>query len=283
MVESGGSPFTFTPHLAKTYLSTERRIYQRRIMLALDGEIGHFQSSLHGCLVEKEESKTLLTSWTGLDLFMGGFPASKVTLIDSESPTFINEVTSLLCVRSIEDFDGGVVYIDGGNSIDPYRIAEFSRRSGMDQQSTLSKIFLSRAFTAYQLSTIITEKLGEMIHKCNPPLLVVSRISNLFLDGALSKDEAKSVMGRCLTTIKDLTVENDMITVITNNIRRNHHHLPLRELIYQNVDGCLVVELSKKGLKIGSSDGYYTEFCTVLNHQRRLEEFGGGQLYGAHS
>ena len=237
-------------------------------------------------VVRKPVHRVLFTSWSRIDSFIDGFSSSKLTLVDNEASSFARELVSMLCVRSIEDFGGMVVYVDGGNSIDPYRIAEFSRRRNLLEPNILSKILVSRAFTAYQMTTIITDRLYGVIQKYNPPLLIVSGISDLFLDSALKTFEAKSMLHRCLKTIEDLTVKNNLITVITNNKRpnprRNRRYLPLQKVLYDSVDETLCVKSSKNGLKMKRGDSSFIDLILIPNYQTTLNEFGAERLYGAY-
>ena len=232
--------------------------------------------------IGKPVHRVLFTSWSEIDSFIGGFLSSKLTLIDGEGSSFIHELALMLCVRSIDDFSGRVVYVDGGNSINPYRIAELSRRSSLDAYDVLSNIFVSRAFTAYQMSTIVTDRLHGAIQKYNPALLIVSCMSDLFSDSAMRTYEAKSMLFRCLSTIRDLTVKNNLITVITNNNGRSRRYLPLQRVIYDGVDEVLCVKSSKKGLQMKQEDGDFIDFGIIPNYQTTLDEFGAERLYGAY-
>ncbi|MEM2507621.1 MAG: hypothetical protein QXF61_11320, partial [Nitrososphaeria archaeon] len=79
-----------------------------------------------------------------------------------------NEASSVgfaLCVRCVVPVEMGglgleVVFIDGGNSFNPYFLAEVARGFGLDPRYVLERIHVSRAFTAYQLSALILEKLN---------------------------------------------------------------------------------------------------------------------------
>ena len=114
------------------------------------------------------EHRALHTSLFRLDELIGGFEASQVALLDS-SNRFVFDLTSLLCVQAVSTFDEELVFVDGGNSIDPYGIANICRRKGHDKGQMLSQINVARAFTAYQLVTLINEDdlLIEGLHPLN--------------------------------------------------------------------------------------------------------------------
>ena len=94
-------------------------------------------SSPHtGALIDRA-SKVLDTTWPRLDHFTGGFRSSKITLIDGWDSYFIDELISMLCVRAVEVLDGNVIYIDGGNSTDPYMMADLCRRRSINEHDVL--------------------------------------------------------------------------------------------------------------------------------------------------
>jgi hypothetical protein len=52
-----------------------------------------------------------------------------------------------------------VVFIDGGITFRLYRIAKLAQLHGLNAEEVLQRIFISRAFTAYQLTSLVMEKL----------------------------------------------------------------------------------------------------------------------------
>ena len=118
-------------------------------------------------VIEEEpllHERVLDTSITQLDELIGGFRASKVALLDSDN-SYSSTLMHLLCVRAISQFDEEVVWIDGGNVVDPYSISSLCKRLRLDKKDILSRVNISRAFTAYQLVTLIDEKLKEQVER----------------------------------------------------------------------------------------------------------------------
>lgn len=97
-----------------------------------------------------------------------------------------------------------VVYIDGGNTFDPYAVSAIAQEYVLDPKSVLEKIFISRAFTAYQLTALIFEKLEEALKRYRSRLVVISDITGLFLDRDVPKIEGRDIflkMTRCLVDL----------------------------------------------------------------------------------
>ncbi len=101
-------------------------------------------------------------------------------------------------------FDSTVAYIDGGNAFDPYAISALAREYGLEPKSVLEQVFISRAFTAYQLTALVFEKLEEALKRYRSKLVVVSDITGLFLDRDVPKIEGRDVFIKMVQYLSDL-------------------------------------------------------------------------------
>jgi hypothetical protein len=150
-----------------------------------------------------------------LDRLCGGFKAGELTLIDGNSG-LISDLPNQLCVNTYRTFQSETIYIDGGMCADPYCIARYARIAELDQREVLQNVVMSRAFTVYQLSTIIQELLEPMILKRSPRTLIIGMLPALYLDSEIPVQEARAVLSSDLQRIQDLTSRYQLITVCTN-------------------------------------------------------------------
>src|SRR2546428_9011058 len=98
-----------------------------------------------------------------------------------------------------------VILVDGGNSSDPYLGINFARQYGLDTKDVLSKIISSRAFTVYQLESLITRELPGIITKYNAKFVIISDILAMFTDDPhLDKNEAELLLNSMLSSISKL-------------------------------------------------------------------------------
>jgi hypothetical protein len=74
---------------------------------------------------------------------------------------------------------GRILLLEGANRFNPYRIAEESRRFGLDPEPVLDRIRLARAFTAYQLVALVDGWATEA-RRHRPTLLIAHEIPALF-------------------------------------------------------------------------------------------------------
>lgn len=132
----------------------------------------------------------------------------------------VNSLISLLCVRAqlpvqLGGLRSNIVFIDGGNTFNPDQITRLSQTQHLDPKKTLDHIFVSRAFTAYQLTTLIMDKLKEKIKKHDAKLVIISDIAQLFLDDDIPDDEVQSIYNQITRHLVSLAKEQQIIIVAT--------------------------------------------------------------------
>jgi hypothetical protein len=145
------------------------------------------------------------------------------------SPSVIS-LTSLLCVRAqlpvqLGGLGNNVVFIDGGNTFRLYNIARLARLHQLNPNQTLEHVFISRAFTAYQLTSLIMEKLEETIKRYNARLVVISDIAGFFLDKDIPQEEAQRIYSQIVSYLSNLARKHQIVLIATylpyQNSKRN--------------------------------------------------------------
>lgn len=210
-----------------------------------------------------------------LDNLLGGFKAGELTLVDGNSSR-ISDLPAQLCVNTYRTFHSETIYIDGGMCANPYQIARYARMLELDQQDVLENVLMSRAFTVYQLSTLIHEMLEPMIQKRSPRTLLIGMLPALYLDPEVPAREAQTLLSSDLRKIQDLTARYQLITVFTNlDVMPLSPSRGLGKTLYESVneiirikqfDQCTSLELVKKQKS--------TTIVRGAEGQLRLEEFG---------
>ena len=212
---------------------------------------------------------------TELDRLQGGFKAGEITFLDGNS-RLISEMPNQICVNTYRTFHSDTIYIDGGMCANPYKIARYARMMEVDQRETLNHVQVSRAFTVYQLSTLLQDKLEPMIEKHHPRTLIIGMFPRLFFDPDVSTRESQVLLKNILKKIKELTRKYGLITVFTNlDSTQMSNSRNLRNMLYSTVDEiirmkqleqCTHIDLVKKQEKAIIVD--------FTRGQLRLEEFG---------
>lgn len=218
--------------------------------------------------------RVLTTSIPQLDSLIGGFRASEVSLLDSDD-AYLSSLLHLLCVRAVELFDEEVVWVDGGNEVNPYAMSSLCRRLGLDRKDVLSRVNVSRAFTAYQLVTLIEDKLDEQVRKSSPSTVIVSSISLMFMDRDMRWMESHQLLRRCLERISSIAKQHETITIVTNGSYLHARPSPgLTALLYEHADLAVQMRSRRKGLAVRlPTRDREVLFSPVPWNQATLEEF----------
>lgn len=202
-----------------------------------------------------------------VDKFIGDFTSSKIYLLQGYFP-MINKINSLLSVNVVKNFGTNVVFIDGGNSIDLYGISDISRLNSSNTNLVLSRIMVARAFTAYQLDSLIFN-IKEYIKEFHPILLIINCITDLLFDKDI-RNEGEELLEKWLCEIKKQTEANNIISIVTTR-RCNTLFSDFLEL---TVDNSARFEKQKKCVKISLANrGKSMIYLPVPWYQKTLDEF----------
>jgi hypothetical protein len=236
------------------------------------------ESGLFSGHEELREHRSVRTSITVLDRFLGPFEGSKLAFLDS-SDSYMFDLVYILCARAVLDSGCNVVYVDGGNEMDPYALSSLCKRFRVDRQEVLSRISIARAFTAYQLATIIGEELGDTLERTSADMLVVSCMPALFCDEDIGHSESRSMFRRCLGTLKELTEKRNLITIITNYDKRakGSRRALLKRFLRDGADTTARFEKSgRRALRVWNGGiSSYIDYHPVPFNQSVLEDFIG--------
>ena len=151
------------------------------------------------------------------DIFPGLVPGDFAVLYGSQS---VVSLTSLLCVRAqlpmqLGGLASNVVFIDGGNTLRLYNIARFAQLHRLRPKEALKRIFISRAFTAYQLTSLIMEMLEETVKVYNAKLVVISDVAGFFLDSDVPQEEAQKIYSQIVGYLSNFAKKYQIIIVAT--------------------------------------------------------------------
>jgi hypothetical protein len=169
------------------------------------------QNALTKCLPSQ---KLLTLNIPNIDDLFPGFTAGDFAVLYGTSTAL--PLSSLLCVRAqLPNQLGGlgtdVVFVDGGNTFRLYQISHIAQLHQLDPKQVLNHIYISRAFTAYQMTSIIFERLKETIDKYNAKFVVISDITGLYLDKDILPEESKRVFSQLTAYLSKFAEENQLI------------------------------------------------------------------------
>lgn len=157
----------------------------------------------------------LTTDITKIDLLLHFLSLNqKVVIVGCGSQTLIERlVVRAQLTHRYGGLDSRVIVVDGGNSSDPYLCINFIRQYGLDIEGALWKIISARAFTVYQLESLITQELPRMIKKYDAKFVVISDLLEMFVnDPYLDKTDARRLLDSISNSILKL---NDCLVVVS--------------------------------------------------------------------
>jgi len=210
-----------------------------------------------------------------LDKLLGGFRQGEVAYIDGDSK-LISKIPDQVCVNTYRTFQSDIIYIDAGMCADPYRIAQYARKIEVNQKEVLEHVHLSRAFTVYQLATLIQDMLEQAIRKYKPQTLIIGRLPIFYLDSDVETKEAQTLLRTNLHKIKELTTKYNLITIFTNlDKKMMSTNRGVRKIIHSNVSEVVLMKESELATRV---ELVKRQESTMILHlakgQLRLQEFG---------
>jgi hypothetical protein len=127
----------------------------------------------------------------------------------------------LLAVRAQLPYQlGGIesssIFVDGGNTFKLYRVSQLARLHHLRPRNVLQRIFISRAFTAHQMTSIILDNLEETTTKHNAKLIIISDYPGLYLDKDISPEESKEVFSQVTSYLSKLAEAKGVILLATS-------------------------------------------------------------------
>ena len=103
---------------------------------------------------------------------------------------------------------GPVTIMDGGNRYRPYQVATFLRRKTVDVSTAANRLFSRRAFTCYEMNTLLSST-----PSLNQPYLILDLLST-FYDDHVPTHEACRLLKSCLGQIQRLVVSGPVVVTL---------------------------------------------------------------------
>jgi len=103
-----------------------------------------------------------------------------------------------------------VIVLDGANRFDPYMVSTFAKRASISPEDLLKRIRIARAFTCYQMTALVEEKLISLLKKeegathFSPPRVIFLGPFTTFLDEDVSEREVRPLFERLLRKVEEM-------------------------------------------------------------------------------
>jgi hypothetical protein len=154
-----------------------------------------------------------------IDSLFSGFMFGDFAVLHGSS--LVQSLLPSLCVRAqlpyqLGGLETNVLFVDGANSFRLYDVSEIAQTCELDPKQVLDRIFISRAFTVYQLTSLILDNLKVAITKYDTKLVIISQITQLFLDKDIPKKEAEGIFHQITSYLSVFAQKNQVILIVTH-------------------------------------------------------------------
>jgi len=192
---------------------------------------------------------TLSLNIENIDSLFPGFMLGDFAVISGSSS--IKSLLTRLCVCAQLPYQLGglktnVLFIDGSNSFRLYHISTLAQNYELNPKDVLEKIFVSRAFTAYQHVSLILEQLEEAIKQYDSKLVILSNPAQLYLDKDVQKKEAEEVFVQLATFLSEFATKNQVIVVVSHSSGfRSKRNMFFKETLCKEANVVASIQKSK--------------------------------------
>ena len=120
-----------------------------------------------------------------------------------------------------------VTLVDGTNRFDAYYLAEFARKHAgvrpdgrrITPESLLDNIFISRAFTCYQMEAVITERLPVFVRQKGSPVVIIFGLLDTFYDEQAPLFQVKAGLERIAVALRALKEDHVAVLLASLDVK----------------------------------------------------------------
>ena len=170
-------------------------------------------------MVKPISSKALLSfNMENIDTLFPGFMLGDFAVVHG-LPSILT-LSLLLSVRAqlpyqLGGLESSVVFVDGGNTFRLYKVSRLARLHHLKPRNVLQRIFISRAFTAHQMTSIILDRLEEAVTKYDARLVIISDFQGLYLDKDVPPEESREVFTQVTAYLSKFAEDKSVIVLAT--------------------------------------------------------------------
>jgi hypothetical protein len=148
-----------------------------------------------------------------------------------------------------------VIVLDGANRFDPYAVSSFARKASLSPESLLKRIRIARAFTCYQMATLMGEKLKSAIAQAQKPWVILLGPITTFLDEDVPERDVRPLFERSLRKVEILAEEGVPFFLFQGLLPPRSKRAYLMKRLFQFVHLVLRINVDDEGPKVTLEKG----------------------------
>lgn len=161
--------------------------------------------------------------------------------------------------RENEGSDPFSLWLDGDNVFNPYRVSEIARNLSIEPESALQDIYVSRAFTCYQMSSLILEKMWNALKNYSPELVIITGLTSIFLESDISTNEAERVFQPVLEDLKKFKNRSESLLLTSRTSRKINNSNIFSKIVEISDEVLIVKEGQESEVEIEKDTSDYSE------------------------
>lgn len=145
-----------------------------------------------------------------------------------------------------------VIVLDGANRFDPYAVSSYARRASISPEEILKRIRVARAFTCYQMATLMGEKLFSVLGAIREMPLQRIRVIVLgplatFQDEDVPEREVQPLFEKALHTVERMAAEGVTFFLFQSSVSHHSKRAFLMKRLFQFSDLVWRISLEDQG------------------------------------
>lgn len=150
-----------------------------------------------------------------------------------------------------------VIILDGANRFNPYIASSFARKALLSLEEILKRIRIARAFTCYQMATLMGKRLPELIERersgssvYQRPWVILLGPLTTFLDEDVPEREVSPLFERTLKRVEEMAGEGVPFFLFQSPVSPGSKRASLMKRLFQLSDRVWRIFLEDEGPKM---------------------------------
>jgi hypothetical protein len=149
-----------------------------------------------------------------------------------------------------------VIVLDGANRFNPYMASSFARKAFIPPASLLKKIWIARAFTCYQMATMVGERLNDLLGQggaiAQPERrwIILLGLIDTFLDEDVSDREIRPLFEKSLRKMEEMVLRGVPFFLFQPTVSPDSKRTYLMKRLFQFAKEAWKIDLDDEGPKM---------------------------------